>query len=68
MKFDIRFMQIDFLKFDIFDFSIFFFENFFGSKKYFLGELRFFFGYSFDVKLSDLSIYDVFRAFGVRQI
>ena len=26
------------------------------------------FGYSFDVKFSDLSIYDVFRAFGVRQI
>ena len=31
------------------------------SKKYFLSELRKKFGYSFDVKIHDLSIYDVFR-------
>ena len=62
----------------IFFFFRFFFRNFFGpiffqifwtrKKIFFFSELRFFFGYSFDVKFSDLSIYDVFRAFGVRQI
>ena len=52
------------------NFSVDFFSKIFSSssKKYFFSELRFFFGYSFDVKLSDLLIYDVFRAFGVRQI
>ena len=68
--------------FDIFEFQHFsdrfFFEIFFGQlffeiffvelEKNIFSELRIFFGYSFDVKLSDLSIYDVFRAFGVRQI
>ena len=44
------------------------FSNFFElGKEIFFSELRFFFGYSFDVKFSDLSIYDVFRAFGARQ-
>ena len=38
------------------------------SEKYFLSELRKILGYSFDVKNCDLSIYDVFKAFGVRQI
>ena len=37
-------------------------------KKYFLSELRKFWGYSFRVKNSNLLIYDVFRVFGARQI
>ena len=45
-----------------------FFDFFELEKKYFFSELRNVFGYSFDVKLSELLIYDVFRAFGVRQI
>ena len=35
--------------------------------RHFFSELRKIVGYNFDVKLSDLSIYDVFRAFGARQ-
>ena len=65
LRFCVRFLPTTFRKFfgrQIFDF---FFEL---EKKYFFSELRIFFGYSFEVKLSDLSIYDVFRAFGVRQI
>ena len=38
------------------------------SKKYFLSELRNFLGYSYDVKSSNLSIYEVFRTIGARQI
>ena len=46
-----------------FFFGHFFRKSFFGSeKKYFFSELDFFFGYSFDVKIHDLSIYEVFRA------
>ena len=67
------------LRFEIFcqifadNFSNFFwsknFRIFLNSKKNIIfSELRKIFWYSFDVKLSDLSIYDVFRAFGVRQI
>ena len=43
----------------------FFFEL---GKEIFFSELRKNVGYSFDVKFSDLSIYDVFGAFGARQI
>ena len=67
--------DLRFFSFEIFDakifrfwtekFSDFFFE---WEKNYFFSELRFFFGYSFDVKRCDLSIYDVSRAFWVLQI
>ena len=43
----------------------FFFEI---EKNYYFFGVEIFFGYSFEVKFSDLSIYDVFRAFGVRQV
>ena len=49
-------------------FGRFFSENFLNSEKKIFFGVEIFFGYSFDVKFSDLSIYDVFRAFGVRQI
>ena len=54
----------------IFDFSILeIFENFLGRFFFgFFSELRKKNGYNFDVKFSDLSMHDVFRAFGVRQI
>ena len=42
-------------------FSDIFFEKVF-SVPIFFSELDFFFGYSFDVKIHDLSIYEVFRA------
>ena len=41
---------------------------FFGIRKNIFSGFRKYFGYSFDVKISDLSIYDVFRAFGAWQI
>ena len=66
------------LRFEIFcqifadNFSIFLVEKFsiffWTRKKFIFFGVENFLGYSFDVKLSDLSIYDVFRAFGVRQI
>ena len=65
MRFFVRFLPTIFRKF----FGRKIFEIFLNSKKiYFFSELRIFGEYSFEVKLSDLSIYDVFRAFGVRQI
>ena len=49
--------------------SNFFFRIFLNSKKYIIfSELRNFWVYDFDAKFSDLSIYDVFRAFGAWQI
>ena len=45
-----------------------FFIFFSASKKYFSEELRKFLGYSFDAENCDLSIYEVFRGFGARQI
>ena len=46
------------------------FRNIFlpSSKKYFLSELRKILGYSYDVKSSNLSIYEVFRTIGAPQI
>ena len=41
----------------------FFFDR---AKKYFFSELRFFFGYSLDVKFSDLLIYDTSRSIRAR--
>jgi len=38
------------------------------GKNILFSELRIFLGYSFDVKIYDLSIYDVFRAFGAWQV
>ena len=61
--------------FDVFSDFLFFFQkiyffNFFWTRKkeYIFSELRIFLGHSFDVKLSVLLIYGVFRAFGARQI
>jgi hypothetical protein len=45
-----------------------FFEFFCSKKITFFSELRKCFWYIFDVKISDLSIYDVYRAFGAQQI
>ena len=56
--------------FNIFDSEIncdsenIFLKNYFESEKIlFFSELNFFWGYSFDVKNCDLSMYDVFSAF-----
>ena len=58
------------LKILIFQIFRFFQKNiFFGTRKKKSGvEIFFWDNYSFDVKFSDLSIYDVFRVFGARQI
>ena len=70
MKFGIFRIFSDFF-FEIFSENFlvdFFFRKIFElEKNIFLFGVEIFFGYSFDVKFSDLSIYDVSRAFGVRQ-
>ena len=52
------------LTFQIFLSPKFFFRNFRPREKIFLSELKKKLGYNFDVELSELLIYEVFRAIG----